>query len=363
MQRNYRSSSSRTTLDRTSEQATGAFIHVRARYLLLTTFIAFSTLAQSQTFKSFVFASGSAQDAQNPQAVDEYQGPTERYIWVAYGNSAATDGSSGFSLIVAYNHDGQRQIGQSNTSDIVCIRSGLNHVWTVENPGGNSNLFVIEPDFKVLYFGETAMTRGYASIAFLNNSAFLSYTNPLSATDPTLQKISPLGVLPMPVVPILTMGATGTNLATGQTDQPTSQHSPHSLRATPEGNLMMGSSTDGQLIFVSNPGSASQSVSFLNVVDPQGVNASSLLDATYVTAIYGTFFVTDTGNNQVIAIPATGLTPNSLFALLGSSGELVQVDQATGTYKVVMGGFNDPQSMVFVPNRLYSSGGSHSEAE
>jgi hypothetical protein len=148
-----------------------------------------------------------------------------------------------------------------------------------------------------LTYAVKSATRGYYDdVVFRGDEIFLSYTNPTGPADATIQRLDNR-TSPLKVNPVLTMGATGTNLATGQTHQATSQNDPDSMKLTPGGELVLTSGDDGQLIFVKNPGTPSQSVSFLSLINPStGSHVSGLDDAVVVGARKGTFYLTDTGN-------------------------------------------------------------------
>jgi DNA-binding beta-propeller fold protein YncE len=183
---------------------------------------------------------------------------------------------------------------------------------------------------------------------FRFDKIFLSYTNPVNATDPTIQLLQQ-GTNPLAVTPILTMGATGTNLATGATNQPTSQSDPDSLKLTPNGDLMLSSGADGQLIFVSHPAAPDQSVSFLSLLDPSGAAVSGLDDAVFVTAEQGTFYLAETGNNRILKIQAEGLPIGSLYASVGSLHELASVNLKTGKVSAFLSGLSGPHGILFLP--------------
>ena len=147
------------------------------------------------------------------------------------------------------------------------------------------------------------------------------------------------------------MNATGTNIATGATNQPTLQNDPHALRNTPTKNqIVMSSASDGQLIFVSNVGSETQSVSFLNVVNAIGANVYGLNDLLYNNATSGTFFVADVGGNEIIAITASGLTKNTLYATIASLTAFAQVNPTDGTVLPIIANLVKPTGMIFVGN-------------
>jgi hypothetical protein len=180
---------------------------------------------------------------------------------------------------------------------------------------------------------------------------FLSYTNPNASGDPTIQRLVNRSS-PLTVSPVLTMGATGTDLATGKHNQPTSQNDPDSLKLTPSGGLMLSSGDDGQLIFVENPGRPNQAVAFLTLLDPStGHAVSGLDDAIFATAQKGTFYLTDTGNNRILVVQADDLPIGSLYACVGSLNEFAKVDLKTGRVTALVNNLNAPHGLVFVPQR------------
>src|SRR5580704_17685700 len=110
--------------------------------------------------------------------------------------------------------------------------------------------------------------------------------------SPLTGRRSPYSTAPIALSTVLTMGAVGMNLATGATNQPTTDTDSDTLVLTPQGGLMLTSGNDGQLIFVENPGKSNQSVSFLQLIDPNsGSNATGLDDAAFVTTPAGTFYI------------------------------------------------------------------------
>jgi hypothetical protein len=182
-------------------------------------------------------------------------------------------------------------------------------------------------------------------------AAFMSYTNPTGPSDATIQLLV-RGSNPLRFTTILTMGAIGTDLATGLPDQPTTQNDPDSLKLTPSGDLLLSSGDDGQLVFVRHPGTDEQSVSFLTLLDPlSGQHVTGLDDAVFATAQRGVFYLADTGNNRVLAIQAEDLAPGSLFASVGSVNALVSVGLETGKVSPFVGNLNGPHGLVFLPHR------------
>lgn len=146
-----------------------------------------------------------------------------------------------------------------------------------------------------------------------------------------------------------TYGATGTNIATGMT-QPIIANDPDSLKVRPNGDLQLTSGDDATLTVVHDPLLADQSVSFLQLTDPSGTAISGGLDDVITaTAASGTFFLADTSNNDVLRIAATGLTPGSLFADIGTTKALDLVDASTGVVTPLVAGLGSPHGLAFVP--------------
>lgn len=276
-------------------------------------------------------------------------------IWVSYANGASSTGGSGSSTIVQYGFDGRVRQTYSIAGSVdglkVDPRTGL--VWALQNQDGNSTLTLINPLTKTttgpISYAVTSPTNGYDDVVFRFDKIFLSYTNPVNPTDPTIQLLQE-GTNPLVVTPILTMGATGTNLATGATNQPTSQADPDSLKLAPNGDLMLSSGDDGQLIFVAHPGTPYQSVSFLSLLDPTGNHVSGLDDAVFALAEQGTFYLADTGNNRILKIEATDLPLGSLYASVGSLQELGLVDLKTGKVRPFLSGLKGPHGLLFLPS-------------
>jgi hypothetical protein len=197
-------------------------------------------------------------------------------------------------------------------------------------------------------FAAMSGARGYDEVVFRRDQVFLSYTNPTGPADPTIQFLEK-GSNPMVVTTILTMGATGTNLATGQSNQPTTQTDPDSLKLAPNGDLYLASAADGQLIFVRHPGRPNQSVSFLTLIDPSsGLAVSELDDSVFATAEKGTFYLADTGNNRVLKIEVEDLKVGSLWACVRSLNELATVDMKTGFVTAQVINLNAPHGLVFM---------------
>jgi hypothetical protein len=304
------------------------------------------------------FATGTAVNATSPDSIALWKNS----VWVSYSNGADSTGLSGNSTVVQYKLNGKIRHIYSIPGYVdglkVDPRSGL--VWAMQNQDGNSTLTLINPKAGTasapISYAVTSGARGYDDVAFRFNQAFVSYTNPTGPTDPTIQLVQN-GSNPVVVTPILLMGATGTNLATGQANQPTAQNDPDSLKLIPNGDLMLSSDADSQLIFVGQPGTMKQSVSFLTLLDPStGLAVSGVDDAVFATADKGSFYLSDTNNNQILKIDAANLAIGSLYASLGGLNEFATVDIHTGLVTALVSNLNAPHGLEFSPNTEDSQG-------
>jgi len=298
------------------------------------------------------FATGSAVNATGPDSVTL----SKNSVWVSYTNGADSTGLSGSSTIVQYKLNGEVRHTYSIAGSVdglkVDPRNG--HVWALQNQDGNSTLSVINPKTHTVAgpipYAVKSATEGYDDVVFRLNQVFMSYTNPASPTDPIIQLLKN-GSDPLGVRPILLMGATGTNLATGQANQPVTQNDPDSLKLTPTGDLMLSSGDDGQLLFVEKPGRPDQSVSFVTLLDPAtGLHVSGLDDAVFATARKGIFYLADTGNNRILKIEVDRVPVGALFASIGSLKELAVVDIHTGHVTPLVSNLNGPHGLEFVPD-------------
>jgi hypothetical protein len=301
-----------------------------------------------------VFAEGAAVKANSPDSI----AVSERAIWVSYANGADSTGSSGASTVVEYNFEGQvkRTFSIKGSVDGLKVDPRTDLVWVMQNQDGNSTLTLIDPDGGIvpgspIQYAVKSSIRGYDDVVFRGDRTFLSYTNPVNPSDPTIQLLVE-DSNPLRFKTILTMGATGTNLATGQPNQPTTQNDPDSLKSTPFGDLMLTSGDDGQLVFVEHPGRVEQEVSFLTLLDPiTHLHVTGLDDAVFVTARRGVFYLADTGNNRILAIHADDLEFGSLFASVGSLQALVSVSLESGHVFPFVGNLNGPHGLAFRESR------------
>jgi len=168
----------------------------------------------------------------------------------------------------------------------------------------------------------------------------MSYTNPVNPGDPTLVQLTNGNDPdhgPLTVKPILAFGDTGINLETGKTEV-IPQTDPDSLKLAPNGDLLFAGGADQTIIDVHDAGTSHQSVAFTQI---QGVPAGAGLDDVIkVDASAGTFYLSDTADNRVLTVHATGLNSNDYYASVGNAFGVV--DPLTGQFTALVSAANAP---------------------
>jgi hypothetical protein len=267
-------------------------------------------------------------------------------IWVAYTNGADSTGLSGHSTVVEYDHSGKidHSYQISGYVDGLKFDPVTGEIWALQNQDGNSTLSIIDPEdhtvSKPLSYAVPSSTSGYDDVVFTHGKVFMSYTNPVNPGDPTLVQLTSGNDPdhgPLTVKPILTFGATGINLETGKTEV-IPQTDPDSLKLAPNGDLLFSGGADQTIIDVHDAGTSHQSVAFTQI---QGVPAGAgPYDVIKVDAGAGTFYLSDTADNRVLAVHATGLNSNDYYASVGDA--FGSVDPLTGQFTALVSAANAP---------------------
>jgi hypothetical protein len=327
---------------------------IRFRFLLACcfslSFLFVSGVLADPTYTVNVFATGAAVSGTSPDSVAYGDGS----LWISYQNGADTTGASGSSTVVRYSPTGT----VLNTWTIKGNVDGLNIdpasglIWALQNNDGNSALTTINPltnATTAFTYGNTytnVANRGFDDLVFTHGNVFISETNPASGTDAIVVKLTSGLNSPLQISPILNSTFTGTNLATGMPGSVTIADS-DSLKLTTTGLLALTGEADQKITFISNPGTASQTETFLSLLGTNGLPITGNPDDTiFPNAADGYFYVADTGANTVYRITATGLAPGSVYIDVGT--EFGILDTTTGIVTPIFTGVS-PHGATFVP--------------
>lgn len=283
-------------------------------------------------------------------------------VFVEYGNGADATGLKpveGSSTIVQYDLQGRIQHTYSLPGSIDGLKydPATGDLFALKNQDGNSHLYTIDPntqavsgplDYAPPYVYGADSTRGFDDAAFQNGNVYLSYTNPGSNGGSVIAQLdqgnTPSGALTL--TSIVRLGDTGTNLTTGEVNQPLPVSDPDSLKTLPDGSLILTSDHDAALTIIANPGTAQQSASFVTL--PAG--SSGLDDAIVPTSDSGTFYISNEGADDVLKVAVTGLNTNDIYISVGTDNAIDQLDPTTGALTPFIVGLNSPHGMEFVPS-------------
>jgi hypothetical protein len=282
-------------------------------------------------------------------------------IWVEYENNSDSTGKLPIqtdSTIVQYSLQGQIEHIYSlpGTIDGLKYDPTTGYVWALKNQDANSRLYLIDPKTNSVsgplsyasppYVYGANSAHGYDDVAFDGKKVFLSATNPATLGDPVLVELDngnhPTGTLT--TTTLLRLGDTGTNLLTGQQNQPLPVADPDSLKTLPDGSLILTSDHDESLDFVAHPGTAEQTVSFITL--PNG--SSGLDDAIMPTSTSGTFYVSNGAADDVLKVAVTDLNTKDIYISVGSDNAVDQLDLKTGVLTPIITGLNSPHGLLFV---------------
>lgn len=291
-------------------------------------------------------------------------------VFVGYGNGGNPDGSDNAkSNVVEYDMSGNAV----RTFDIVGHNDGLRinpqtgDLWALQNEDGNSTLIIIDlPSGRQTTYelGTGPHGGGYDDIVFDGNFVFLSASaptiNPNTAPAIVSLKISPF-TKKATLTGILNGNATVTNVTN---DQPTQLNlqDPDSMILDPDGDLVLDSQGDGELIVVHHPGLSCQSAFLvpLNSEAGQGVPMATQFDDTvFVSQAQGKVLVADKQLGAVYVLTAPYFAPGAAYSAVSvflppsaqnpTTSFVGQTDLTTGFVTPIISNMGNPGGEAFIP--------------
>lgn len=268
-------------------------------------------------------------------------------VFVGYGNGGAPDGSGGaVSTIAEYTGGGAlvRTLTVAGHNDGLRYDAANNRLWSIQNEDGNANVVFIDPATgaasSALPFSSNAHGGGYDDVAFGAGGAYVSASNPQSSpnTAPAIS-LATVGSNSIGVTGVLNGIATATVLNPGGGTTTLNLQDPDSLIFAPDGRLVLDSQSDQQLVFVSNVGTSSQSVSVLNL--PTTVD-----DTVFGSAGRQQLLFTDRGSGLIYSL--TGVFGAGQAISAGDSANVIAaVSQIDGSFTDLVTGLEGPHGEAF----------------
>jgi hypothetical protein len=268
------------------------------------------------------------------------------HVYVGFNNN----GVGGTSTIVQYTMGGAvvKTINVSGFNDGLSINPANGQIWALQNQDGpNPNLAVINPtNLAATTYSLSSVNGGggFDDVTFVNGKAYLSASNPQKNpnTAPAIVSAAIVGNS-VNLTAILKGTATATNISTGATTN-LNLIDPDAMTHDRNGNLVLTDETQNQLIFVHNPGTASQSHSFLS---PTTAALGSInLDETVFPKGPGFLLATDETTGVIYKVQ--GSFTAAAYSASPDNGLFGSLDLGTGQLTPINIGIGDVHGMAFV---------------
>jgi len=314
-------------------------------------------------YSVFVFAGPSAAGkAKSPDSIIL----SGTNVFVGYGNGLNPDGtvpgttSQGKSTIIQFDTSGNviKTFSVTGHNDgLLAFDSAT--IWAMSNEDSNPILTVINltGGFQTEYTPATPLLHGGG----LDDMQKIGSTVYASASNPNL---NPDGsVVPAPAVvaislnavgqtfnvkPILQNNATATNIVTGATVT-LNLTDPDSEATDPNGNLVLDSQADSELVFVQNVGTGTQAAQVLPLT--LGGTPTQVDDTRWVPKGLGPFMLfTDTSANTIYRVNGNAVfkAGDAYTASNGTINQILKLDPKTGDLTTIIDGLGSPHGMVFL---------------
>jgi hypothetical protein len=283
-------------------------------------------------------------------------------IWIGWQNITAKDGKDNKSSTIGeYTTSGKLVKSWSlggPAAGTGCHTDGMREdptthlMWVMCNEDGSPRLFTIDPSSSTatqITLPSTPHGGGFDDIQFVNGSAFIDASNPtLNSAGvnvfPALYKITISGTTAS-LTPVLKGNATGTKLNPPVSSITMPLTDPDSMMIDPQGNLVLDSQADQQLLFIHNPGAAGQTVKVLPVGTP-------LDDTVWPTASKGCMIIADNASGVFTVCSNLWVTSTPLTAAPNDStivSFVGTVSMGSGLVTPIIVGMNNPHGMAFLP--------------
>jgi hypothetical protein len=273
--------------------------------------------------------------------------------YVAFQNATNPDGTGGNSTIVQYSATGKKgkSVSVPGRCDGMRWNPSTKLMWITLNEDANSQLYTWNPATGTI--GKYAWSSakhggGYDDLAFANGMAFVAASNPTlnsagQNTGPALISAKLNGSTAQ-VKSVLMGNAKAKDLVSGKTVT-LNLTDPDSLTVAPDGDVLLVSQGDSEIVFLHNAGMKSQTVSRLLV-------GMQLDDSAYATKSKGSMLIADSHADTIYRISGRW-TSGQLYTEApsdsGVAGFVGSLDTSTGTITPMFTGFASPTGLIFAP--------------
>jgi sugar lactone lactonase YvrE len=292
------------------------------------------------------------------------------HVIVEYGDGNAPDGSDGKSTqIVEYSMNGkvEHTYTVKGHSDGLKVDPSTHLLWALQNEDANANLVIIDPETQqqTLYtFGPTLHGGGYDDLVFRGCKVYISASNPANNpnTGPAIVSARLDGNY-VDVKQVLAGDASAIDIPTDATIK-LNLLDPDSMTLDPQGNIVLDSQGDQELIIVSDPGSSRQRVLHLplSYETSSGSVPVEVDDTAFVTSTEGLILFADKGLNKVFSLKKKAFAPGAAYTAADGGPFVGTIDLITGVITPIVTGLKGPGGLVFVDTTKRESEG-HREGD
>ena len=291
-------------------------------------------------------------------------------VFVGYGDGHLPDGSDGLnSQVVEFRMDGS--IAHIYTvpghNDGLKVDPATHLLWALQNEDRNANLVIIDPEDhqqKLYTFGPTLHGGGYDDIVFGGCKVYISASNPANNPNsgPAIVSARLDGNM-VDVEPVLAGNASAIDIPSDARTQLNLQD-PDSMTLDPQGNIVLDSQADQELIIVSNPGTSIERVLRLPLTYQPSkgpITAVETDDTAFVTSTEGFILFADKGLNTVFALKKKAFAPGAAYTAADGGPLVGTIDLTTGFITPIVTGLTSPGGLVFVATSKHDGGGSQEQ--
>jgi hypothetical protein len=298
-------------------------------------------------------------------------------VFVGYGDGHLPDGSDGLNNeIVEYKLDGSivHTYSVPGHNDGLRVDPSTHLLWAIQNEDRHANLVIINPETheqKFYTFSSAAHGGGYDDVVFRDCKAYISASNPSGNPNsgPAIVSAELQGNI-VEVKPVLYGNADAIDIPMDKTVS-LNLLDPDSMTKDPQGNIVLDSQGDQELIIVSNPGTANQRVLRLPLSyrTATGVIGVEVDDTAFVTSREGFILFADKQLNTVYALRKNAFAPGVAYTAADGAQFVGTIDLTTGIISPIVSGLGNPGGMVYVDtskhegDEFYHDGGSCQERD
>jgi len=279
------------------------------------------------------------------------------HVFVGYGDGHQPDGSDGLnSQIVEFTMDGK--VAHIYTvpghNDGLKLDPLTHQLWALQNEDANPNLVIIDPGNRhqtsAFPFSAEPHGGGYDDLVFRGCKVFISASNPSGNpnTGPAIVSAHLEGGI-VQVAPLLMGNAKAIDVPSGASITLNLQD-PDSMTLDPQGNIVLDSQADQELIYVTHPGQPDQQALRLPLSFQSGGKSMPVEtdDTAFVTASDGFILFADKGLNTVFKLTRAGFVPGSAYTAADGGPFVGTLDLTSGVVTPIVTGLMGPGGLVFV---------------